>query len=174
MPMRTLVTLLALLVATAAVTAAEAANPVGKATESGLSVMAIIVTDPDWREKWNTSPDTVPAFHTPGVLKVGDEVTLITMFSGATEKSGFARIRCDAVITTPDGKVETHPAQVCFEGPVSGPADSIFLTGQEIRFVVTPEDLPGIHEFEIGVIDGHRGVRASVKVSLEIAGKDAT
>lgn len=154
---------------TPAIAQTGGAQTSAQASSGGFMVVASIVTDADWREKWNTPPETAPKFHGPGKMKPGEKAWLLTFFSGARLKDGVAKLKCDVTITDPDGEVQRHPAQLCFEGRTPGAEGSLFLTGLEIGFEVSPKDLDGITTFEIGVTDMQRGLRVPVEVSVEFA-----
>lgn len=147
--------------------AAEKAIPTAKVERSGLVAIASIVTDPDWREKWNTPAETTPEFHLAATMKTGDKAWLLTFFSGARLKDGIATLKCDLTIRDPEGIVHKHPPQLCYQGPASGPAGMLYLTGLEVGFEVDPNDFNGLARFEIGVTDVNRDLRVPVKVSVE-------
>jgi len=148
-------------------TAAEKARPTAKASRSGFVAVASIVTDPDWREKWNTPAETTPHFHLPTRMKIGEEAWLLTFFSGAMLKDGIATLKCDVTIRDPEGIVQKHPPQLCFQGPASEPEGTLYLTGLEIGFKVAPNDFNGLAQFEVGITDVNRDLRVPVKVSVE-------
>ena len=155
--------------------AAEKARTSGQASRSGFGVVVSIVTDPNWKEIWNTPAENTPNFHTSSTLKVGQKAWLLSFFSGAKLKNGVATLKCDLKITDPDGSVDKHPAQLCFQGPASGPEGMMFMTGLEVGFEVAPSDLEGLTTFEVGITDVNRGVRVPVKVSIAFeTGNSAT
>jgi hypothetical protein len=148
---------------------AQQAQTTDQAVRQGFKVVAMIVTDTDWREKWNTPRQNTPRFHGPGVMKPGDKATVLTFFSNARLRDGAAVLHCDVVVRNPDGTGTKHPPQLCFQGPLAGGADSLYMAGFEIGFEVSADDLSGLHAFEIGVTDVHRGVRVPVEVTVEFA-----
>lgn len=155
--------------------AADNARPSAKATRGGFVAVASIVTDPNWREIWNTPAETTPYFHTTSKMEPGDKAWLLTFFAGAKLKGGVAQIKCDLKIIDPDGSIDSHPAQLCYQGPIPGPEGSLFMTGLEVGLEVTAKDLDGLTTFEIGITDVNRGVRVPVKVSVEFdTGRGAT
>lgn len=156
----------ALLVLTLSAASAERANPVDKASRGSFTAIASLVTDPDWRAKWN-SPQT-PRFHTPGVLRPGQKVWLLTLFSGATLKDGQATITCDFAAHEPDNTIQKQPAQPCFQGPTPGPRETLYLTGMEVEIDVAASDTPGIYTLDIGVKDDNSGVRIPLRVTYEV------
>lgn len=143
---------------------AAAPQPTAKASKSGFVAMASIVTDADWKQKWQGK--STPHFHTPSKLKVGEKAWLLTFFSGAKLENGIARLKCDITIRDPDGSVDERPPQLCYEGPAPG-AEMIFMTGMEVGFEVVPEDLDGLTQFEVGITDVNRDIRIPVQVSVE-------
>ena len=147
--------------------AAEEARPTAKVERSGLVAIATIVTDPDWREKWNTSPVTIPQFHLAAKMKTGDKAWLLSFFSGAQLKDGIATLKCDVTIRDPEGIIHKHPPQLCFQGPASGPEGTLYLTGLEVGFEVDPNDFNGLAEFEVGITDVNRDLRVPVRVTVE-------
>lgn len=160
--------LLAVLALAGTTTAAAAtAQPTGRVEHQGFVVLASIVTDPDWREKWNTSPVAIPHFQLPRVMRVGDRAWVLTFFSGAELREGTARLHCDVSIRDPEGIVHKHPPRLCYEGPADGPPGAVYMTALEIGFEVAENDFSGLAEFEVGITDLHRGLRLPVTVSVE-------
>lgn len=165
----------ALVLGPASIAEAAEARPAAEASRSGFKVVVLVTTDADWREKWNSSSDSVPHFGGPGVMKSGDTATVLTLFSNPRLKNGQAALHCDLTVINPDGTSDRHPPQPCFEGPIPGGPHSLHMAGLEIGFQVSPTDLSGLHGFEIGVTDVHAGVRVPVKVAVEFAtGRSAT
>lgn len=158
-----------LALSSASVTAAEKATPTAKASRSGFVAVASIVTDPDWRQKWNTPPENNPEFHLPGKMKIGEKAWLLTFFSGASLKDGIATLKCDVTIRDPEGIVQKHPPRLCYQGPAAGPEGMLHMTGLELGFEVSPNDFDGLAQFEIGITDVNRDLRLPVKVSVEFA-----
>lgn len=148
-------------------TAAQDARPAAERTRSGFKVVVLITTDSNWRAKWNTPPETVPHLRGPGVMKVGERGTVLVLFSNARLKDGEALLHCDLTVINPDGTSDKHPAQPCYKAPTPGGPESLHMAGLEIGFEVSPKDFSGLHGFEIGVTDIHRGVRVPVKVTVE-------
>jgi hypothetical protein len=154
---------------------AQEARPAAERTRSGFKVVVLITTDTNWRAKWNSPPETVPHLRGPGVMKVGEKGTVLVLFSNARLKDSEALLHCDLTVINPDGTSDEHPAQPCYRGPLPGGPESLHKAGLEIGFEVSPKDLTGLHGFEIGVTDVHRGVRVPVKVTVEFdTGKGAT
>lgn len=166
-PSAGLLCLAALLALSPAVTAAEQARPSDRVERSGFVAIATIVTDPDWREKWNTSPVTIPQFHLASKMKTGDKAWLLSFFAGARLKDGIATLNCDLTIRDPEGIVQKHPPQLCYQGPASGPEGTLYLTGLEVGFEVDPNDFNGLARFEVGITDVNRDLRVPVRVSVE-------
>ncbi len=148
-------------------TAAERAVPTAKAERSGFVAIASIVTDPDWREKWNTPAETIPEFHLAATMKTGDKAWLLTFFSGAQLEDGIATLKCDVTIRDPEGIVHKHPPQLCYQGPAAGPEGTLYLTGLEVGFEVAPNDFNGLAQFEVGITDVNRDLRVPVRVTVE-------
>ncbi|MDB5538383.1 MAG: hypothetical protein JWQ89_110 [Devosia sp.] len=133
----------------------------GSACKGGLSAMARLVTDPDWRAKWNTSVETTPVLTGSDKLGNGDKGTLLTFVSA--EKAGMLELKCDLKVKLPDGKVEQHRPQLCFKGEVV--AGNIYLTGMEIGLEGDGE--PGKAEFTVGVVHARNGTRLPLKTIVE-------
>jgi hypothetical protein len=164
-----LLALAALLALGSAPAAAEIAKPTAKAAHQGFVVVASVVTDADWRQKWNTPSETTPEFHLAGKMGVGEKAWVLTFFSGAALKDGIATLECDVTIRDPEGIVQKHPPQLCYQGPVAEPEGMLHMTGLELGFEVKANDFDGLARFEIGITDVNRDLRVPVRVSVEFA-----
>ena len=144
-------------------TGAEACALTGKGTscKGSLSAMTILVTDKNWQAKWNTSVDTVPAFHTTSKLRAGQKATLLTFF--VSEKGGPLELSCDLAIKETGDEMQKHPAQLCFKGDVV--AGNIYLTGMSVG--VETDGEPGKAEFTVGIKNARGGGRLVMKTSVE-------
>lgn len=142
---------------------AEAACMMGKGSvcKGGLAAVSLVVTDSNWRAKWNTSVETTPRFKGTSKLGTGDKATLLTFFS--SEHHGMVQLSCDLKVKLPNGDVQQHPAQPCFKGEVA--AGNIYLTGMEIGLEGDGE--PGKAEFTVRVTDTKSGARLPLKTIVE-------
>lgn len=158
---------------TIAVPASAWAQPIGPkekdtATRNGFYAAALIVKDPDWREKWNTEPSQIPQFTTGSRLQPGEFGALLTFFSGATPKQGRIAISCDLAIHYADGTQKQFPAKPCAEDVVAEADDNLRMTRLEIELRPGTNDPAGIVRFDIGITDLNASVRLPLSVAFEL------
>ncbi|UUZ46543.1 hypothetical protein LP420_21615 [Massilia sp. B-10] len=124
-------------------------------SKNGFGASLLMTPDQDWKEKWDTPPETAPSFRSTDSVKYGEQVTLLTFFtSPRRDAGGKVRVRCDHKITAPDGKVQLEQRdQACFEGVLAGAQYAMYLAGPVIKFAGDPGDLEGVWVFDVVVRD---------------------
>lgn len=149
---------------------ADAASLRGQAaagSRTGLHVLAVLVTDPDWSRKWAGKTPGV-SFHSTDTLYAGQSGTVTLLFSNPSLKNGRARIACDVVVRdSATGSVSRISPQVCFDGPIKRPS-AAYLTSVAVKLSEDTSSRRGVINVSAGLTDLNSGVR--VPVSLAIMG----
>lgn len=130
----------------------------------------IVTTDEDWKQKWDTPPETTPSFIRAGVVPYGKKVFLLTFFANPKlDAAGNANVRCDFRIVSPTGKVSLSQDNLdCFSGQLAGSPYNTYLSGPVIAFSGDPGDPPGTWSMEVKLRDERRGVELPLKTSFEL------
>jgi hypothetical protein len=147
---------------------ADEAVPTAKATVGGITVIASIITDTDWENKWYDNPVGEPQFETSIVLKLDQPAYVVTFFSGAMLKDGVASIECDLIVRRPDGRLEEHAPRPCYLQAPRQPEGSYIATGFSVFLKPWEPDPNGLYVFDVGVKDENSGVRIPLTVSVEV------
>jgi hypothetical protein len=137
-------------------------------TVDGFHAFALLTPDLNWREKWNTPPETAVHFNSIGSVGLGDKVVLLTFFANPKLQGGVAEIECDLRLTKPNGEVLESSATDCFTDRIDGPLDNIRLTGLRVEIEVETTDPSGLWRFEVGVRDVLRDARIPLEVTLAV------
>jgi hypothetical protein len=164
--------LLALAICADPVTAAPLRSIAKSSTASGFTVIALVTTNPNWLEKWQTTTPGV-ALKGTDTLQPGDYATLIVLFSNAVALQGKASIKCDVTIKhdpAGSGEDQSLPPTACYDDQAP-PANVLGLTALEIRFNYDSADQPGLTQFDIGLTDDNGGGRAAVTLLIEKAAR---
>jgi hypothetical protein len=130
----------------------------------------LITTDDDWREKWNTPPDTKPNFRKADVVPYGKKIYVLTFFSNPKiDTAGKANVRCDIQITAPTGKVSMSQRDMtCFSGAIAGSLYNLYLSAPVVAFRGDPGDPPGNWLVEVSLRDANRNVVLPLKASFQL------
>ncbi|HEY7639603.1 MAG TPA: hypothetical protein VH814_07755 [Steroidobacteraceae bacterium] len=170
--MRTVTVLLAL-AAASVVTAAEN-PPLGaqaQKTVAGFSGVLIVTPDEDWVTKWNTSPESIPYFHSGATLRKGGKLFVLTLYSNPQlDAAGAASVSMDIDVLRPDGSSSSHAAgAVCTQGKVTGPVESMYLCHQVVEFFDEPADPVGKWTVRIVLKDDVRKVSIPLTTEFKLA-----
>lgn len=130
----------------------------------------LATTDVDWREKWDTPPETVPGFTQAGKVPIGKPVTILTFFANPQlDAEGKAQVHCDLRIIAPDGKLAHEQKDVtCYAGAIKGNPYAMRLAAPTITFSGDDDDQPGNWSIEVMLRDAIRKVELSLKTSFEL------
>lgn len=134
----------------------------------GGSLLA--TTDEDWREKWNTPPETKPNFKKADVVPYGKKVFILTFFANPKiDNLGKANVRCDIRLVSPVGKVSlTQQGMNCWSGPIKGSPYNMYLSAPVIAFSGDPGDPPGLWAVEVDLRDVNRNVELPLRTTFQL------
>ena len=130
----------------------------------------MVTPDADWKEKWETSPETVPHFNTANTVKRGKQVTILIFFvNPAVDAKNDVDITCDIQSIRPDGSVSINQRDLpCLKGELKGSPYNIRLAAPVIKFVGEPKDLAGEWIIKVTLKDNYRHVELPLKTSFTL------
>jgi hypothetical protein len=135
---------------------------------NGFGGYVFVTADADWREKWNTSPNTVPHFNEAKTVARGQKAFVLIFFSNPKLGAGnHVSLSCDLDVTRPDGTASTHQTGVaCFQGEVKGGPDSVYLAAPVIGFTGEDTDPAGTWTVRVSLKDDLRNTVLPLKTSF--------
>ena len=141
-----------------------------RARSGDFSGMLLVTPDADWKQKWDTPPDTTPNFRSTDTVAVGDKVTVLTFFSGpSADAAGLVNIRCDLRVLRPDGSVSTDVKDVeCYHGKLQGVVTNVYLAAPSIEVLAEPGDQRGLWRVEITLRDVVAGVTMPLSTQVTL------
>jgi hypothetical protein len=139
----------------------------GQKSAQGFGGKLLITKDRDWKEKW-ARPET-PRFSSADIVKLGETITaLVFWVNAAKDAKGEVHIRCDFLISRPDGSVSTAAKNVsCYDGPVEGSDYNLRLVKVTPEFIGEAGDLPGTWTMSIQLTDAVRQVSLPLQSTFE-------
>jgi hypothetical protein len=142
----------------------------------GFGGWLMVTPDADWKEKWNTSPDTAPTFRGASTVEYGERLTILTFFSNPkTDAGGAIQVLCDIKLTRPDGSVPIDPKGIdCASGKLQGNSRNVRLTSAVIDFIGEDGDPPGVWRIEVNLTDKNRNVTVPLKAEFTLNKKRAS
>ena len=139
-------------------------------SKDGFGGSLLATTDANWREKWNTPPDTKPEFTPADVVPYGKKVFVLIFFvNPKTDESGKASVRCDVRMVAPTGKVSVDQKDVsCFAGPLQGSPFNVRLSDPVMAFTGDPGDPAGVWSAEVVLRDATRNVELALRTTFTL------
>ena len=65
-------------------------------SENGFAGWLVVTPDQDWKEKWETPPETIPHFSEASTVRVGEQLFTLIFFANPAEgDDGIAEVKCD-------------------------------------------------------------------------------
>jgi hypothetical protein len=145
-------------------------NSEARSAVDGFGGWLLVTSDADWKQKWETSPNTVPRFTEAHIVPRGKHVFILTFFANAKLSSaGEADVTCDIDVVRPDGSSSVHQIDaVCFRGHVWGVPTNVYLSHPTLDFVGEPGDPAGKWLVRITLKDNVRHVSLPLKTSFTL------
>ena len=139
-------------------------------SKDGFGGWVIVTPDADWREKWETSPETIPRFNTADKVERGNKVTILIFFlNPAVDAKKDVDVTCDIQSIRPDGSVSINERDLpCLKGELKGSPSNIRLAAPVIKFVAEPTDLAGKWIVKVTLRDNQRHVELPLKTSFTL------
>jgi hypothetical protein len=143
-------------------------------TKNDFSGVLLVTPDLDWRQKWNTPPDTIPRFREAKTVKVGQELAVLTFFvNPKTDASGNVNVNCGIRATRPNGTISVNERNIpCMRGPLRGDPNHIRLSPAVIHFVGEKKDPLGKWMVEVDIEDVNRSTTLRLRTYFLLVGSD--
>jgi hypothetical protein len=143
---------------------------------NGFGGSLLVTPDPDWEEKWNSSPETVPYFSEAKDVSYGEQLTILVFFiNPKTDSYGAVNVRCDIKVTRPDGSTSVDERDVqCADGKLQGNPRNVRLTSAVIKYVGEEGDPPGKWVVEVSLTDQVRETAVPLKTQFTLQMKANT
>jgi hypothetical protein len=135
-----------------------------------LGGMILITPDQDWKEKWETSKETVPQFNQASEVEKDGSLFLITFFGGASEdEAGRSNLLCDFTLVRPDGTfaIEQHDI-VCFPTDFAMERGITYMTNITIAFKADSSEPKGSWTYRMVLKDKIGGSDLPLETSFTV------
>jgi hypothetical protein len=141
-----------------------------RTTKEGFGGWLFVTPDTDWKEKWDTSPESVPRFNIASVVHEGGKLFILTFFSNPkVDKKNEVNITCDVDLVRPDGTSSIHQRNVvCLRGKIQGSPYNIRLSAPVLEFLGEPKDPRGKWLVRVTLKDNNRQVALPLKTSFKL------
>jgi hypothetical protein len=132
----------------------------------------VVTPDADWKEKWNTPPETQPSFQKADVVPYGKKVFVLIFFSNPRlDAQGDANVQCDLQIVAPTGASALAQKNVpCYRGKIKGNLYHLYLSDPVIAFSGDPGDPAGTWEVKVLLRDAVRGTELPLRTTFGLRG----
>jgi hypothetical protein len=139
-------------------------------SQDGFAGSVLVVTDADWKQKWETPPETKPNFNKAGAVDYGTKVFILIFFSNpAQDEHQSSNIRCDLKIIDPTGAaILSKQDMVCFSGQVASSPANQYLSAPVIGFTGDPGDPTGTWVVEVKLRDAVRRIELPLRTTFEL------
>lgn len=136
----------------------------------GFGGWLVVTPDMDWKDKWETPPETIPRFSEADKVKYGENLAILTFFTNPKiDSRGQIHIVCDIKVTRPNNTVSIDMKNIdCARGSLLGNPLNVRLTTAVIEYSGDDGDPPGIWVVEITLMDRNRGVTMPLKTQFEL------
>jgi hypothetical protein len=145
-----------------------AAKPSGMSSNGDFSVGAVITTERNWLDRWVDAVDAPPQFVAAQTARVGDRVSLVVMFDGASAIESRVQVNCAFELAMPDGTYSQMPPSLCFDQPHQGHPDALSLISLNMGFDVEPTSPSGRYWYFVTAMNPASKKSASVAVSVDV------
>lgn len=139
-------------------------------SQDGFAGSVLAVTDEDWKQKWETPPETTPNFNKAGAVAYGTKVFILIFFSNpAQDAQQNSNVRCDLKIIDPTGAaIVSKQDMTCFSGQIASSPLNQYLSAPVISFAGDPGDPTGTWAIEVKLRDAVRRVELPLRTTFEL------
>jgi len=147
-----------------------APNTESRASKDDFGGWLVVTPDADWKQKWETSPETTPHFSTSSTVERGKELSILIFFvNPELDDRQNADVTCDIESVRPDGSFSIKQKDVvCLRGKLEGNSHYLRLAAPVIKFVGEPEDLAGKWTVRVTLKDNRRNVELPLTASFTL------
>ncbi|MEY2540115.1 MAG: hypothetical protein QOG67_3855 [Verrucomicrobiota bacterium] len=148
----------------------SAPNTESRASKNDFGGWLVVTPDADWKQKWETSPDTIPYFSTSSTVEKGKQLFILIFFVNPDlDDNHNADVTYDIESVRPDGSFSIKQKDVvCLRGKLEGNSYYLRLAPSIIKFVGEPKDLPGKWTVHVTLKDNRRSVELPLKTSFTL------
>jgi hypothetical protein len=139
-------------------------------SRDGFSAVLIVTSDKEWLKKWDTPPETKPAFSTTDSVENGGELNILTFLAGAgIDAEAKTDVTCDLKALRPDGSAAIDQKGIpCLRTTLKGGGQDVYLSAAQVKFVAEPSDQRGLWRVFVVARDNHRGVTLELENSFTV------
>lgn len=130
----------------------------------------VVTPDADWKEKWQTPPETIVYFNEASVVGIGDRLWILAfVVNPQLDKYGSANVTASLKATRPDSSVAFDLKDTpCLKGEMQGSLDNVRLCPAIVEFVGEPGDPLGEWVVEVTVTDQNRSTTLDLKSTFSL------
>ena len=149
-----------------------AAETQSRKSLNDFSAMLVVTPGDDWEKEWKTSPETVPMIKEADKAKLGDKLTVLTIFANpAPDHEKKFNVVCALKVTRPNGTVSVSQEDIpCLHGELNGPASYVWLSPAIIKFTAEATDPLGVWKVDATVEDKNRNTKIELHTQYEYIG----
>jgi len=143
-------------------------------TKNDFSGVLLVTPDVDWKQKWNTPPDTIPKFREAKTAKVGERLVVLTFFvNPKPDAQGQVNVVCGIKVTRPNKTISVNERKLpCLRGPLVGDLNYIRLSPAVIEFIGERGDPLGKWLVEVDIEDVNRSTTLHLQTHFTLIGND--
>lgn len=143
-------------------------------TKDDFSGVLLVTPDLDWRQKWNTPPDTIPRFREAKTVKVGERIVVLTFFvNPKTDDKRHVNVTCGIKVTRPNKTISVNERNIpCMRGSLIGDPSYIRLSPAVIEFVGENTDPLGRWLVEVDIEDANRKTTLRLQTQFTLIGSN--
>jgi hypothetical protein len=129
-----------------------------------------ITPDADWKQKWETSPETLPNFRVSDRVHQGEKLFILIFFSNPkADKQNNVDVTCDIELTRPDGTSSINQKDaVCYRGKLAGNPYNVRLSAPILQFTGEPKDPNSKWILRVVLKDNQRKTALPLKTSFTL------
>jgi len=142
--------------------------------KNDFAAMLLVTPDTNWKEKWDTPPDTVPRFRVAKTVKMGEQIVVLTFFvNPKPDEQGNANVICGIKVTRPNKTVSVNERNIpCMRAPLVGNPNYIRLSPAVIHFIGEKNDPLGTWVVEVDVEDVNRNTTLHLQTRFTLMRSD--
>ena len=143
-------------------------------TKNDFAGVLLVTPDLDWRQKWNTPPDTIPRFREAETVKIGERIVVLTFFvNPKTDVRRNVHVTCGIKVTRPNRTVSVNERNIpCLRGTLTGDPNYIRLSPAVIEFVGEKTDPLGKWLVEVDIEDANRKTTLRLQTQFTLVRSD--
>lgn len=145
-------------------------NTESKKSIQGFGGWLLITSDQDWQEKWDTPESTTPHFTETGMVKRGEKISILPLFTNAvTDENDHLHLTCDIRIINSENEVTFNQKDIdCFNDVIKGDPRSVRLAYTVIDIIADENEPAGKWTVYFDFVNQNRNIRVPLKSEFYI------